>query len=335
MWLFDKSTLKFIDVNEAAVAIYGYSREEFLNMTILDIRPASERNKLEEYRKSTVEEANLNNGSWSHIKKNGEEIFVEIYAHDIEHINANARLILAMDVTQKVKAEKELQYSHRQLRELSAHLQNIRENERGNISREIHDELGQQLTGLKLDLSWVKKKMKTEDSDVIEKVQEILMLIDMTVQTVRRIATELRPGILDDLGLIAALDWQSHEFEKRSGIKCEFISNINPQDLTSEIATGMFRIYQESLTNIARHSGATKVSTLLSQENGFLKLLIKDNGVGYDVDEATKKGTLGLLGMKERVFMMNGKIEMTSKPGFGSSISILAPIELINSQNTN
>lgn len=335
MWLFDKTTLKFLDINEAAVATYGYSRDEFLNMTILDIRPATEKEKLEEYKKATIENANLNNGTWSHLKKNGEEIFVEIYAHDIEYINTNARLILAMDVTQKIKAERELKQSHRQLRELSAHLQNVREDERGNISREIHDELGQQLTGLKLDLSWVKKKMKTEDFEVIEKVQETLMLIDLTVQTVRRIATELRPGILDDLGLIAALDWQSHEFEKRSGIHCEFIANINPQELTSEISTGMFRIYQESLTNIARHSGATKVSTLLSKEDGYLKLHIHDNGVGYDVNEATKKGRLGLLGMKERVLMMNGKIELTSKPGSGSSISILAPLERNNNQNIN
>ncbi len=327
MWLFDKATLKFIDVNEAAISTYGYSREEFLEMTIYDIRPANELYKLEEYRKNNFGIANFNNGAWRHKKKNGDEIFVNIYAHDIEYINQNARLILAIDVTEKIIAEQELQQSHQQLRDLSAHLQNIREDERGNISREIHDELGQQLTGLKLDLSWVRKKMKTEDPDVIEKVQETLMLIDLTVKTVRRIATDLRPGILDDLGLIAALDWQSHEFEKRSGIRCEFIAKVNPQELTTEISTGIFRIYQESLTNIARHSNATKVSTMLSKEENFLKLQVTDNGIGFDVDASEKKGTLGLLGMKERVLMMNGKIEMNSIPGEGSTFTILAPIE--------
>ncbi|HOS48314.1 MAG TPA: PAS domain S-box protein [Bacteroidia bacterium] len=327
MWLFDKETLKFIDVNEAAVSTYGYTREEFLTMTIYDIRPDFERERLEEYRKNNFVVANFNNGAWRHRKKNGEEIFVNIYAHDIAYINQNARLILAIDVTEKIIAEQELQESHQQLRDLSAHLQNIREDERGNIAREIHDELGQQLTGLKLDLSWVKKKMKTEDPEVTEKVQETLMLIDLTVKTVRRIATELRPGILDDLGLIAALDWQSHEFEKRSGIRCEFIAKVNPQELTSDISTGIFRIYQESLTNIARHSNATKVSTMLSKEGNFLKLQVIDNGIGFDVDAAGKKGTLGLLGMKERVLMMNGKIEMKSLPGEGSTFTILAPIE--------
>jgi len=296
-------------------------------MTIYDIRPDFERERLEEYRKNNFVVANFNNGAWRHRKKNGEEIFVNIYAHDIAYINQNARLILAIDVTEKIIAEQELQESHQQLRDLSAHLQNIREDERGNIAREIHDELGQQLTGLKLDLSWVKKKMKTEDPEVTEKVQETLMLIDLTVKTVRRIATELRPGILDDLGLIAALDWQSHEFEKRSGIRCEFIAKVNPQELTSDISTGIFRIYQESLTNIARHSNATKVSTMLSKEGNFLKLQVIDNGIGFDVDAAGKKGTLGLLGMKERVLMMNGKIEMKSLPGEGSTFTILAPIE--------
>jgi|GEM_PF-1354490 PAS domain S-box-containing protein len=327
MWLFDKTSLKFIDVNEAAIKTYGYTREEFLNMTIFDIRPMSEIEKLNEYRKNNFEIASFNNGAWRHKKKNGSEIFVNIYAHDIEYINPNARLILAIDVTEKIIAEQDLQKSHQQLRDLSAHLQNIREDERGNISREIHDELGQQLTGLKLDLSWVRKKMKTEDPEVIEKIQETLILIDLTVKTVRRIATELRPGILDDLGLIAALDWQSHEFEKRSGIRCEFIAKVNPQDLTSEISTGIFRIYQESLTNIARHSNASKVSTMLSKENNSLKLQIHDNGIGFDVDAAGKKGTLGLLGMKERVFMMNGTIELKSLAGEGSTVTIIAPIE--------
>jgi signal transduction histidine kinase len=220
------------------------------------------------------------------------------------------------------KKEKEMR-----LLELSSKLHSVVEEERSHLAREIHDELGQQLTGLKLDLSWVKKKMKTEDPEVTEKVQETLMLIDLTVKTVRRIATELRPGILDDLGLIAALDWQSHEFEKRSGIRCEFIAKVNPQELTSDISTGIFRIYQESLTNIARHSNATKVSTMLSKEGNFLKLQVIDNGIGFDVDAAGKKGTLGLLGMKERVLMMNGKIEMKSLPGEGSTFTILAPIE--------
>lgn len=333
MWLFDKATLKFIDVNEAAISTYGYTKEEFLKMTIYDIRPDFKKQRLEEYRKNNFEIANFNNGAWRHRKKNGDEIFVNIYAHDIEYINPNARLILAIDVTEKIIAEQELQHSHQQLRDLSAHLQNIREDERGNIAREIHDELGQQLTGLKLDISWVRKKMKTESPEVIEKIQETLMLIDLTVKTVRRIATELRPGILDDLGLIAALDWQSHEFEKRSGIHCEFVAKVNPQELTSEISTGLFRIYQESLTNIARHSNATKVSTMLSKENNFLKLEVTDNGIGFDIDAAEKKGTLGLLGMKERVLMMNGKIVMKSKPDEGSIITILAPIDLNINQN--
>src|SRR5262249_18638002 len=147
-----------------------------------------------------------------------------------------------------------------QLRSLSAHLQNIREDERMHIAREMHDELGQLLTGFKMDVAWLNKKLNDASAEIAkEKLQSMIHLIDDAIRFVRKLASELRPSILDDLGLIAALEWHGHEFEKRYNIKIDFRSSVQELDIPKDVATGLFRIYQESLTNVARHSGAKRV----------------------------------------------------------------------------
>src|SRR5690349_8235534 len=142
-------------------------------------------------------------------------------------------------------AEEEIRKSHEELRQLSSYLETIREEERTSIAREIHDELGQQLTGLKMDISWLNKKVPKENKIVQEKISGMLSLVDTTVKTVRRISTELRPGILDDLGLIDALQWQSHEFEKRTGITCSFNTTFKDPSFEKHLSTGIFRVFQE------------------------------------------------------------------------------------------
>ena len=212
-----------------------------------------------------------------------------------------------------------------ELRELAAHLQNIREEERAAIAREIHDELGQQLTGLKMDMSWITKKMSTSDDILKQKIEHSVELLSKTINVVRKIATELHPSILDDLGLIDAIQWQSHEFEKRSGIKTEFNYSFLPQNPGKNIITGIFRIYQESLTNIARHAEAEKIFTKLEYKNGQIILNIKDNGKGFDVLKFHNKKTLGILSMKERTLMMGGKYIIKSEIGKGTSIFVSVP----------
>jgi signal transduction histidine kinase len=228
-----------------------------------------------------------------------------------------------------VIAEEKLQESHEAFRQLATHLETIREAERTHMAREIHDELGQQLTGLKMDISWLNKKIKSEDEEVNQKIQETIQLIDSTVKSVRRIATELRPSILDDLGVVAALEWQSEEFEKRFKIKCIFKSEITNEIIPPQLATGIFRIYQECLTNVLRHSEATEVFSTLEIRDNKLLLTIRDNGRGFVVEEITNKKTLGLLGMKERSSLMGGTYEITSNPGRGTSILIIVPLNTI------
>lgn len=327
MWMISLPDRQFLDVNQAAQEFYGYTRQEFLEMTAYDIRPE---NTLERYR--TYEASSTNTGVnhagiWEHLTKTGSVVKMNIITHNIIYEGKNARLILANDVTQKIEAEEALQKSHEQLRELATHLEHAREAERTHIAREIHDELGQQLTGLKMDISWLNRRLKSQDEEVQKKIDETLALVDGTVKTVRRIATELRPSILDDLGLDAAMEWQSEEFQKRSDITCVFNSNISDITVAPDIATGIFRIYQECLTNVARHSGASMVNAFLQIKDNILVLTILDNGKGFIEREIEEKKTLGLLGMKERAMLLGGSYEITSKPGKGTSVLIIVPLK--------
>ncbi|MBK8365614.1 MAG: sensor histidine kinase [Bacteroidetes bacterium] len=263
--------------------------------------------------------------TWTHLKKNGERIKVEILAYSMVYDEKKCRLILSNDITEKLKSREELEASRDQLRNLSSYLEKVREAERTNIAREIHDELGQQLTGLKMDVSWISKKIKSDDAAVNEKIQGMTKLIDDTVKTVRKIASELRPGILDDLGLVAALDWQSKEFEKRTGIKCYFTSDNIEYHFNKNISTGIFRIYQEALTNVARHSKASRVeSSIVINNDEMIDITIKDNGIGMS-NENSGRSTLGLVGMKERAFMMDGQLIIDSQEGNGTRINLKIP----------
>ncbi len=224
-----------------------------------------------------------------------------------------------------IKADVKILQMHEQLRNLSSYLQNIRENERTTIAREIHDELGQQLTGLKIDISWLKKRF-LNDLPASEKVKDILSLIDGTIKSVRRISTELRPEILDDKGLIAAIDWQNVEFGKRVGINCRFENRVEELPFHKNIATGIFRIFQETLTNIARHAEANEIVTTFYRENQNLVLTVNDDGKGFDEFEVSEKKTLGLIGMKERAFMMGGKLYINSVKDKGTTSILVVPL---------
>ncbi|MCX6291473.1 MAG: PAS domain S-box protein, partial [Bacteroidetes bacterium] len=237
-------------------------------------------------------------------------------------------MVVCENVTERKKTEEELHQMNEQLRYLSSHLQSIREEERANIAREIHDELGQQLTGLKMDASWLNKKIPAEDKISHDKIKDMISLLDETVKTVRRISTELRPSILDDLGLVDALDWQSSEFEKRTGIHCRFKSTSAEMQLDKNLSTGIFRVYQETLTNIARHAEATEIKTFFELSDQHAILMIRDNGKGFDEAEIKNKHTLGLTGMKERAIMFGGKLTIESSKGKGTAILLRVPLKI-------
>lgn len=322
MYIIDLETFHFLDVNEAALISYGYSKKEFLLLRALDIRPVEDFEKFFS-QTPTISSGLVSMGLFRHKKKDGAVMDVEMYSHDFLYNEKPARLVLAIDITEKLEATREFRKNTTQLRELSDHLLNIREAERTNIAREIHDELGQQLTILKMDVSWIHQKLQKYEDDLLrQKTAETLKLLNETIKSVRRIATELRPSMLDDLGLIEAIEWQSKEFEKRSGIKISFEPGTQHLPVSNAIATTLFRIYQEALTNIARHANAKNVFSKLQLENDEVILTIQDDGVGFDMQTLGLKRTLGLLGMKERTLMIGGHFELRSKPGAGTTIVV-------------
>ena len=232
------------------------------------------------------------------------------------------------DVTERVRRELDIQQKNEQLRSLASSLQNIREEERADIAREIHDDLGQQLTAITLDTSWVGRKIAGAPEEVLQRINSIISMLNDVMSSIRRISTQLRPSVLDDLGLIEALQWQVREFQKRYGIPVTFDCAGDGPVPDPRTATGLFRIFQETLTNIVRHADATAITASLCAEGEQLVLRITDNGKGFDPEAAGKKKTLGLLGMKERALMMGGHLEIGSRPGEGTNISVYVPLKI-------
>jgi two-component system, NarL family, sensor histidine kinase UhpB len=233
----------------------------------------------------------------------------------------------AGDRAQHRRAEEQLRESHRQLRALSVYLQSVREEERTRIAREVHDELGQALTSCKLDLSWIASKLPRELKPVLDKARALTAHIDSTIQTVRRISSELRPGVLDHLGLTAALEWQATEFQNRTGIKCDVRSNLRDAPLDQDLSTTLFRIFQETLTNVIRHAGATHVSVQLTQDAGRITLEVRDNGRGISAREAADGQSMGLLGMRERAALLGGVFRINRVlRGHGTRVGVSIPL---------
>lgn len=342
---------RIIKWNPEAEKLFGWKKEETVNRLLSEtIIPAQFREAhqkgLQRYL-STGENSIIGKSVdiWA-IRKDNTELDVSLRVSPMTLNNKLFFTGFVRDITERKKMEtklqsfnkeltqqvedktKELKESYESIRQLSNHLQNIREEERLHIAREIHDELGQLLTVLKMDVSWLNKKLATSSGDIKEKLSDLLILIDKTVTTVRRISSELRPTLLDDLGLVAAIEWHLEEFEKRSGISKELHvpASIKVPD---SLKIGIFRIFQESLTNVARHSGANKVTVNLERENGQIVLKISDNGKGFDKNQATRK-TLGVLGMKERTLQMGGSYHITGIPGKGTTVEVTIPLPELN-----
>jgi len=235
--------------------------------------------------------------------------------------------ILVEDITERKRAEEALKVSSVQLRALSESLRKAKEEEGIRIARELHDELGAALTSLKWNLTRLDddyfKGVKTNGGgNTREKIEEMLSLVDATINTVRRISSELRPGVLDDLGLIAAIEWHAHQFQVNTGIACRFDSQIENVDLSRAEATTIFRIFQEAMTNILRHAQATKVNILIEEEDDEFVLEVSDNGRGITESEKLGTRSLGLLGMRERAHSIGGRIEINGTVGKGTTIII-------------
>jgi PAS domain S-box-containing protein len=234
--------------------------------------------------------------------------------------------LLRQEIAERIIIEEELEDSRERLRSLSTHLRKIREQERALLSRELHDELGQALTGMKMDVAWMKRRLPEDNSPVIERANSLLTLIDDAILTVQGISMALRPPVLDDLGLTEAFNTAANDFEKRTNVNCQIIAEPREIILEKEMSIETFRIFQEALTNIARHAQAQYVTVFLQKKGDTFVMKVRDDGKGITEKMMTDPKSIGLIGMHERAYSMGGTLTISGSRGKGTTISLNVPL---------
>ncbi len=313
--------------NRGAERLYGWKKEEVLGKKIRDViksEPLSA--SVQQMRKELIEK-----GKWSgeviQYNRQGEKVIVMLSVNTVyENGKPTGTFGVNHNITELKEAYNKLEESQKQLQALAEYLEKIREEERTYIAREIHDDLGQTLTALKIDLSWLKRNAAQGKYPQVSKINGMINLVDNTIKTVQRISSQLRPGILDDLGLVATLEWATMEFEERTNIACNL--NIQPKnfDIAENTSIALFRIYQEILTNISRHANAKNVNINIEKKNNFISLYVRDDGKGIEQNEINSPKSLGLIGIKERVRGLGGTVEIEGIKNKGTTIKIILPL---------
>jgi PAS domain S-box-containing protein len=236
------------------------------------------------------------------------------------------RIASIKDITRQKRVERDLKKSRERIRDLLGHVELVREEERKRIASEIHDELGQLLTALKMDVVWLAKRLPAEQEPMQERARSMRQTVDMTIQSVKRISAELRPHVLDNLGLSAAIEWQVKQIKDVTGIDCQF--NSVPADVVADnnISVALFRIFQEAITNAVRHSKATQIKVELKQLAGSIRLVVEDNGLGIKHSEISDPRSFGLISIKDRARALGGEVDINGRPGKGTLITSEIPL---------
>ena len=274
----------------------------------------------------------------SGVRADGEVFPIEASICQVDTPNGKIFTVILRDVTARERLTRELQNSLQQqkqaemalresrdsLRELSSALQSIRETEKTRIARELHDELGQMLTALKLNASAIADDLRPDQTELTRRAQDMKQLIDTTMRSVRRIAADLRPVMLDNLGLAPTLEWLTQDFEKRSGITVALTMPDEDLGASGDAATAVFRIVQEALTNVARHAQATRLQVEVLRRAGNVCVNVTDNGTGFSKDHLRAR-SFGVLGMRERAYVLGGEFAMESAPGKGTRVTATIP----------
>lgn len=323
--------------NAAAESVFGCPREraigEPLTMFIPSRFQATHGDHIRRFGESGVSSRRMSGQRIvMALRCNGEEFPIEA---SISHVHQDGKrffTVILRDVTERVQAEAALLESKEELQKLALAAHSVREQEKTRIARELHDELGQALTALKMDLVWLQQKLPDATETLKNKLFAMENLLNVTVAATRRISADLRPLMLDDLGLAAALEWLTQNFIQHTGLSCALHVDDSANVLHDLHATAIFRIVQESLTNISKHANASSVEIRVEQLDGVMTLYIHDDGVGFVVDAPRKPNSYGLLGLRERAYLLGGTIEMTSAPGQGTTILVQLPITAVSSE---
>jgi PAS domain S-box-containing protein len=319
---------RFIEVNDTFLRDHGFTREQVIGRTSPELglwNDPSERRRLVE---ALERDGLVRDLEYAGQTRDGATQITSLSAEIIQVGGESCNLAVATDITDRRRAEEEVRRSRQELRDLTARLQMVREEERARISREIHDELGQALTGLKIDLAWIRSRIK-DHPEPLERVQSALMRIDGTMDAVRRIASELRPSVLDDLGLVAAVEWQAQEFERRTGITVALEVRVTHQAIDDIRSTTVFRMLQETLTNVARHAGASRVEVSLLMGDDMVHLNVRDDGRGITPEEIAGRHSLGLIGLRERAIACGGELVIRGVPHRGTTVSVRIPLAAV------
>ena len=321
---YGKTLSNFAEVNEKACQLLGYNAEEMLRLNPLQIMFENKESEILKF----ID--NLNSGesyifNVSLLDKNKKIIPAEINSRLFDFNERPAILFISRDIEERRKFEEKIKQRTEQLRNLASRLQSVREEERKTIAREIHDELGQMLTVLKIQISLLANKVNATDI-IRAKFESVEKLIDNSIESVQKISSKLRPGLLDELGLIPAIEWQAQDFMEKTGIECECVLPKEEIIMDQEKSTALFRIFQESIINTARHANASKILIQLKEICGSLVLEIKDNGKGITQSQVNDPKSLGLLGMKERAIIFGGSVEVKSSMNDGTMVRAILPV---------
>jgi len=260
------------------------------------------------------------------LRANGEEFPIEASISQQGGVGHRIFTVILRDATTRVRNEQALRRSREELHELSAISQSALEQEKSRVARELHDEIGGSLTALKMDTAWVAERLPAAETAIAEKLAAMQKMLDHTVAATRRISSDLRPMMLDDLGLVPAAEWLVHDFQRRTGIACELAIAAAEIELPNERATTVYRILQESLTNITKHAGATQAEVTVEIESDTLILTVRDNGSGFDTAGPRAPRSFGLVGMRERVYLLGGEVRIESSPGKGTAVEARIPM---------
>jgi PAS domain S-box-containing protein len=323
---------RFIDVNDSFCRIYGYAKEEMLGRTSVALGLFPTADERERFIAPIRALGWVKNCEMRMRAHSGEPRTLLVSAERIELEGKQCIVLMIFDITARLQTEEELEKTSRQLRALTYRLQFLREEERSHVAREIHDHLGQLLTALSLDLRLIERRAaNVADADVRAglqgKIASARRLADDTITSVQKIATELRPAILDRLGLEAAIETETQAFQCRTGVHCEWELPSTPLALEPDKATAIFRIFQEILTNVARHAQAGNLAISLAQEEDELVLEVDDDGIGIKPDDSAKPTSLGLLGMRERVAILGGRITFGRGGQRGTKVVMQIPLQ--------
>lgn len=318
--------------NRAAERIFGWREDEVLGRTLPTVAP-DQLNEHRMLRERVMKDHAFTDLEVVRSRKDGTRIYISLSTAPLRDRSGTICGLMGLmaDMSQRKHAEAELNHSNDQLRALAKRLESVREFESSRIAREIHDELGQSLTSVKFDLAWVSRHLASSDSEDTRaemhgKLHALMQAVETIIQSVREIATTLRPRVLDELGLSAAIDWQTRDFEKRTGIRCQCSLPTEPIPVGPDQATTLFRIFQEILTNVTRHAQATSVRVRLTISGDSILLEVCDNGRGITEQELSSRASLGLIGMRERAEQWGGKISICGTPSKGTTVSVQIPL---------